>query len=112
VSRPSVPDEERLHVHAQIFRLLEHGMIHTQRQLCDVFRWRTELCQDREDHVNITRVTIVVTRLWVAVSRLWVAATELWVSVSQSWVVSPSGWGNLACLLTATVAATTAFLLG
>jgi hypothetical protein len=93
-------DEERLHECAQIFWLLKNSKFHTQRQLCDIFRWHTEFYWDREDDVDIhrdrllslpfilltrvasTRVWVVVTRLCVAVSLLRVAVTRLPVSIT------------------------------
>jgi hypothetical protein len=76
---PSVPDEERLHVRTWIFRLLEHDTFRTQRQLRNVFRWRTEFCQDLEDHVDVHRDQLinlpVILHTQVAITRVWVAVT-------------------------------------
>jgi hypothetical protein len=85
-SNQVLPNEERLHVHARIFQLLENDTFRTQCQFNDVFCWHTEFYQDHEDHVDVhwyrllslpailltqvtvTLVPVVVIRLQVAVS--------------------------------------------
>jgi hypothetical protein len=107
--RPSVPDEERLHVRVRIFWLLEHDMFHTQHQLCDVLHWHMEFCQDREDYVDVHRDRLFSLSVILITQ---VAVTQVLVAVTQLRVAFPSGWGNLAHLLAAAVIAATTFVLG
>jgi hypothetical protein len=96
-------------VRARVFQLLEHGTFSTQHQFYDVFRWRTELYRDREDHVDIHPGRFLLSPIFF---HAWVAVTQLRVAATRSRVGVTLGRSDLNLLLETVVIVAVVLLLG